>query len=179
MTTTSTEGAVVLALLEKFAGLTYPTMLGSNEPVQIFDGIPGPNQPDNYIQVGGFDVPDIVQGTQTWAGLGATVRYEDYEVNCAVSCYVGGDADQTFTTAGEPSDAQYAARTNAYAIFAQIEIAMQADVQLLNVTNPPGILWCEVLPKSTQQTEAGDPESGIGRVCNRLFSIHVRGRIFP
>ena len=187
MTSTSTMPSVMVALLEKFAGLTFPTLLGSNEPVYVFDGIPGPNQPDSYIQLGGTQAP-AVSGGQAWAGLGATVRYEDYVIDCAVSCYVGGDANagwgstQTSSSAAATSDAMLSARSNAFAIFAQIEEAMVADVQLQSVANPVNpftVLWTEVIPKTVEQTADGDTESEKGRICNIFFDIHVKGRIFP
>lgn len=181
MTSTSTMPSVTLALLQKFSGLTYPTMLGSNEPVEVFDGIPGPNQPDNYIQVGGTQAPAIAGG-QVFAGLGATVKYEDYVIDCAISSFIGGDADQPFATAQEASDAMLSARTNAFAIFAQIEQAMVSDIQLQSVTtpvNPFTVLWTELVPKTVEQTADGDPESEKGRICNIFFDIRVHGRIFP
>lgn len=187
MTSTSTQPSVMIALLEKFAGLTFPTMLGSGEPVYVFDGDPGQNQPDSYIQVGGTQDPAI-SGGQVFAGLGATVKYEDYVIDCAVSCYVGGNAatgwgsTDTATSTQAQSDAQLSARTNAYAIFAQIEQAMISDIQLQNVANPVDpttVLWTEIIPKTTQQTSAADPESDKGRICNIFFDIRVHGRIFP
>ena len=187
MTSTSTEPSVLLALLEKFAGLTYPTLLGSNEPVYVFDGITGPNQPDNFIQVGGTQDPTI-SGGQVFAGLGATVKYEDYVIDCAISCYVGGDDNpgwgsaDTATSSAAKSEAQLSARSNAYAIFAQIEQALISDIQLQNVAdpvNPFTVLWCEVVPKTTTQTNDDDPESSKGRACNIYFDVRAHGRIFP
>ncbi len=187
MTSTSTQPSVVIALLEKFAGLSYPALLGSNEPVYVFDGITGPNQPDNFIQVGGTQDPAIAGG-QVFAGLGATVKYEDYVIDCAVSCYVGGDANagwgstDTASSAAAASDAMLSARSNAYAIFTQIEQAMISDIQLQSISNPVNpttVLWTELVPKTTVQTTDQDPESDKGRACTIYFDIRVHGRIFP
>lgn len=189
MTSTSTTPSVMVALLEKFAGLTYPTMLGSGQPVYVFDGIPGPNQPDSYVQVGGTTTGgQAVSGTQEWAGLGATVQYEKYDIDCAISCYVAGDANAGWgssdiaASAAAASDAMLSARTNAFAIFAAIQTAMQADIQLQSVADPVDpttVLWTLCTYKTTEQTADTDDASAMGRICNIFFDVHVEARIFP
>jgi hypothetical protein len=178
MATTSTAGAVCTALLQKYASLTWPTLLGSNEPPVLFDGFPGPSQPDNFIVLNGQPIP-TASGNQQYAGLGGAYKYEDYEIANFVSCFVAGAA--TDGTVLAPSDAQSAARTNAYDLFAVIETALRQDKQLLLVANPPGILWCEITQHADEESNENSDEDSLamGRYTTIEFRVRVHGRIGP
>jgi hypothetical protein len=179
MATTSTIGAMRLALLEKWSGLTWPALGGSGEPPVIFDGVPTANQPDNLIALGGTTMPTST-GRQPFAGLGGVYKYENYEIVCFVSCYVGGaQGSGVASSVADPSDAQGTAATNAYAILAVIETALRQDKQLSSVTNPPGILWCDLQPVNEENTSADSPEASMGRSTTIEFHVEVHGRIGP
>lgn len=180
MATTSTIGAMCLALLEKWGGLTWTSLGGSGEPPVIFDGVPTANQPDNLIALGGTAAPTST-GEQPFAGLGGVYKYETYEITAFVSCYVGGAAGSGVMASGgaDPSDAQGTARTNAYAILATLETAARQDKQLLTVTNPPGILWHDLQPVNEENTNADSPEAADGRATTIEFHVRVHGRIGP
>lgn len=168
---TSTIQAVLVGLIAKFNTLTF-TGLTTNDPnVVVYDGFPGPNQPDNLIVVGGTP-NNTVDGGQTYAGLGAQVKYEDYEVECFISCWVGGDDSQGQQGA---SDAQNTARNNAFLILAQIEAALKSDLRLLSVPSPPGILWLEIGRTALEETSADNAADG--RFATIQFNVHVHGRI--
>ena len=84
----------------------------------------------------------------------------------------------------DSSDAQNSARANAYTILNTIEAAIIADLQLLNVANPPlnvvggscQVLWLDV---NEIGCIAGLAKSGgvVGRSADITFSITVHGRI--
>lgn len=177
---TSTVAAFVQAILELLSGLTWPTLVGDDEEVYVFDGITGPNEPSNFIIVGGSQTPAI-SGTQHWRGLGAQRKLEDYTVSLTISCYVAGDDSQAFdgTNPSTVSDAQMQARNNAFALMAQIETQLRGvGVMLTNVADPPNNIWCELGPKvNVQQTADGDPESDKGRICTIETEIHNVNKI--
>jgi hypothetical protein len=172
---TSTLPGVILALLEKFNGLTYPKMLGEPSPVYVLDGIPGPDAPDHYLSVGGDGRP-AGEISQRYQNLGGTRRDEDVTVHCLASSYVAGAAAPADYSVA--SDAQRNARTNAFAIVGAIETALRSDKNLTNVTDAPGIYWCEaVTVGELEQSADDDVESDKGRTATVRFDIHARAQI--
>ncbi len=185
---TSALPGVMLALLQKFASLDYSLGNTQDPTLYIFDGITGPNLPDNYVSLGGEQDP-AASGEQQWANLGATAVNEDITIECEVSSYVGGTDDgsnwspsSTVTDqVAQVSDAQLSARTNAFAIYAAIEVALKNDPQLAAVDNPPtGLLWTKVGQREQIiQTARNDPESMKGRRCRLIFTIYGKVRLYP
>lgn len=168
--TVSTIPGTVLALMEKLQGLTWPTLLGTDNNVEVFDGITGTSVPANYVTLGAGTGIKVEPG-KTWTPLGAPHYEEAFSVGCEVSCLVGGS-----NLPGDfgVSDAQRSARSNAFAIFETIRTALRADLRLTNVTDPPGILWSSVkITGDVVQTDEEDPEAAAGRACTLPFSFYA------
>lgn len=175
MASTTRIPAIMLALLEKFATLTYPAMVGGG-PVVVLDGISGPHAPDHYVSVGGNGKP-AATADQVFMNLGGSARDEEVTINCEASSWVGGAPDPGDHSAA--SDAQRNARTNAYGIVGAIETALRIDKNLtVGITDTPSIYWCAVGDHSElEQTSEEDPDSEKGRWATVSFDITAKAKI--
>lgn len=173
-TLTTSIPAVVDALLVLWRALNLVDATGS--PISIFDGYPGPQLPDTFVQVGGIDQL-TADGSQDWASLGVTnliapARDERYAIDCAVTSYMGGvDAGVTGT-----SDAQKTARDNAFTVLTALETAVRGDPKLGSTLGTGWISFGERV--SLSQTTPEDPEAGKGRTATFLFSVDVYHRLY-
>lgn len=157
-----------------------------NDPVEVFDGLAGPNVPDVFVQVGGID-QTAVDGDQEWHSFGSPAgiapnRDERYRINCGVFAYVGG-ADAGESSA---SDAQKSARDIAFTILAAIERGLRENVKLESADNgADGLIvgglnvgWVEFGGHmSLEETTRNDPEAGKGRRAVVLFEVGVFKRL--
>jgi hypothetical protein len=177
MTTTTTMPAVIDGLLSLFRGLTAVT---GDKQVQVFDGLPGPNVPEKFIQIGGVD-PITADGTQDWMSLGvasgAPARDENYIINCYVSCYVGG----TDATTAASSDAQKVARDNAFTLVAAMEAGLRADPVLATTLGSPfaatgWISWGGRV--QLEQTTLDSLDAELGRRAVVSIEIGVFARLY-
>lgn len=158
-----------------------------NDPVEVFDGLAGPNIPDVYVQVGGIE-QTAVTGAQAWHSLGAAngvapAREERYEINCGVFAYVGG----TDASNAGASDAQKTARDLAFTIVDAIESALRTNPKLATVTAGDGLLpgnglgtgWVEFGGRiDLEETTAADPKADMGRRANVVFNIGIYKVLF-
>jgi len=156
------------------------------DPLEVFDGFPGPNAPDNFVQIGGLE-QTATSATQEWMSLGSTnglapARDEKYTINCATCCYVGGsDADGTST-----SDAQKSARDNAFTIVRAIEVGIRENPKLASATAGDGLIsgglgtgWVAFGDHiELQQTDAQDPRAGMGRKAVVLWDLAIFKRLY-
>lgn len=177
MSTTTTMPAVIDGLLKLFRGLTAVT---SDTTVYVFDGLPADGQYDKFIQIGGVD-PITADGHQDWASLGvasgAPTRDENYVINCYVSCYVGG----TDATVSAISDAQKAARDQAFTLVAAMEAGLRADPVLATTLGTPfaatgWLSWGGRV--QLEQTVANDPDDEFGRRAILAIEIGVFARLY-
>jgi hypothetical protein len=158
-----------------------------NDPIEIFDGLAGPNVPDIFVQIGGVEQV-TADGTQQWHSLGSTPgiappRDENYQIRCGVFAYIGG-ADADVSTA---SDAQKAARDIAFTVLAAIETGLRTNPKLLSadagadglIDGGLGTGWVEFGGHlQLEETTRDDPEAGKGRRAVVLFEIGVFKRLF-
>ena len=185
--TTTSIPAVIDALLALYRGLSAVTAFvdpttNTLAPLPVYDGLPGPEPGNFFLQVGGIDVL-TADGTQTWGTLGspngvAPTRDERYVVNHYMSAFVGGD-DALAVTA--TSDAQKLARDTAKSIVTAVETGIRLDPQLIaNLGgNGLGTGWVAFGPKvALEQTTVDDPESGLGRRAVFAFEVSVYKRLY-
>lgn len=173
---------VIDALLKQWRALAMTDTNGA--PVQIFDGYPGPNIPDTFVQIGGFG-PVTAEGTQDWQSLGVAqgtttgppTRDEHYDIECLVSSYAGG------TDAAAVTNAQQTARTNCYTILTSIEQAVRQDPKLATPIGGLGLGTGWVSFGDRIRLEQSYPESTdhsveLGRMATFVFSISVYHRLY-
>ena len=108
---------VIDKILTAFRGLSLSPL-----QVSVFDGFMGPDQPDNFVVVGGSLDPTI-DGVEGWATVGGTAAVvgEAYAVSVTISCYVGG------SDASSVANPQKQARDNAFTIFNAFVAVLRAD----------------------------------------------------
>jgi hypothetical protein len=106
------------------ATFTAASTLGAaTPPVAVYDGPVITQAPDQLILWVGMDDPDSDEAPtsafseQTWAGLGAQAKDEQFTVNCVAEAW-GGETDIA------------AIRTAAFAIVAAVENLVRGDVML-------------------------------------------------
>lgn len=144
----------------------------SDNKVWVYDGYPGPNQPEQIVAIGGSITPTVTD-TQRWAQLGNLAIWEEYEIECIVATWVGGDDnDASF----EPGDAQMVARHQAFQIFNAIAEALRADPNFAQQNGgQPLVLWCIPTRIEVQQSNVSD--AGRGRACQIRWYLYVKNRI--
>lgn len=141
-------------------------------PVAVFDGDPGGYEADQLVAVGGTVTP-LSDGKQRFAQLGALAMWEEYYVDCAISCWSGGDAG-TGTAADDPAgDAQRLSRQQAVTIFNAIFEALRADPNFA-VSNGGNPL---VLYQRIENVSVVQVPSRQGRMTEIVFKIYVKNRI--
>ena len=157
------------------------------DPLEVFDGWPGPQAPDNFMQVGGID-QTAASGTQEWMSLGSTngiapARDENYTIKCGVFCFVGGaDADATSTS----DDAQKTARDNAFTIVRAFETGLRENPKLASATAGDGLIsgglgtgWVAFGGQiELQETDPTNPRAGMGREAVVLFEVGIFKRLY-
>lgn len=156
------------------------------DPLEVFDGLPGPQTPDNFVQIGGIE-QHTASAVQDWMSLGSTnglapARDEKYTIGCGVFCYVGGADAGTSST----SDAQKAARDNAFTVVRDIETGLRQNPKLASATAGDGLIsgglgtgWVAFGDQiELQQTVREDPEAGKGRRAVVLFGITIFKRLY-
>lgn len=167
--------AVIDGLLKLFRALTVVTA-----DVGVYDGLPGPQVPDKFIQIGGVD-PITADGHQDWHGLGvasgAPGRVEDYVINCYVSCYVGG----TDATTPASADAQKASRDGAFTLLNAMEAGLRADPTLNTTLGAPfaatgWLSWGGRV--QLEQTTLADPDAELGRRTMVAVEIGVHAVLY-
>ena len=174
---------VIDALLSKIRALTAVT--GAQPPVLVYDGPPGPDEPDLYVTVGG-GTEVVSDGRQTVASLGSAATKpasfdENYAISGWVYSFVGGGDDAG--VAGV-SDAQKTARDNAYTIFEAISTAIQNDPTLAAETSvfPDGnglaSGWINVEDHRLEQTNPDDDKSAFGRWAFVHWTVRVHKRLY-
>lgn len=176
-TVTTTMPTVIDGLLALFRGLDAVT---SDKQAAVFDGLPGPQVPEKFIQVGGVD-PITGDGAQDWASLGvasgAPSRDENYTISVYVSCYVGGaGADQS-----DIADAQKTARDNAFTLVAAMEAGLRADPVLATTLGSPfattgWISWGGRV--QLEETTMDSPDADLGRRAVVAIEIGVFARLY-
>lgn len=164
---TSTVADVIDALLAIFT-----TAVAANPPVPVYDGEPGEQPEDDFVQIGGGAEPSSAAGELQWASLGvaggaAPSADETYEVNCYISSYRGGIE-------------QAAARRRVYVLFALIETALVRDPKLIAGLGGSGLEtgWARVSRFELQQTGSLDPELEKGRRAILAFGVEIKHRLY-
>ena len=178
---TTTQPDCIDALVTLFRGLSTVT---GNPPVAVYDGEPGGQSEDKYLQVGGGSTPTTVAGTQAWgpfgiSGVTAPTRDETFVIICYAYAFVGGVQDGSNTA----SDAQKTARDQAYALVRDAETGLRTDPKLITamtangVTNPGvGTGWIALTRMDLLQNDSTDPQLGLGRRAIVEFDITVYSR---
>lgn len=174
MATTTTMFTFTDFLLKKIRALS-----ALQAPVMVYDGEPGPNRPELYVQIG-HESARALESKQDWAQLGAGAIWEDYTVACMIWSWVGGDDNAGQYQLGI-EDAQKTARDNALTLFNAIENALRSDINFLaaNGGGVPLVLWSRIDAIHVLQTPnpaAGD-DGSMGRSCQIDFGILVKARI--
>ena len=167
---TSSYDVVLDALIAMLRAL--PSTSG-NPPVAVYDGPPGPNEPDLFVSIAGNG--ETIGGPQEWASLGGTTgapaRDEHYVIDGFVFSIVGGDNVSGVTGI---SDAQKSARDAAYVIFHDFESALRLDPKLSGTLRDG---WAGIADHRLVQTDPEDPKSQMGRYVVLTFQVGVTNRL--
>lgn len=169
----ASQASVIDALLSMIAAL--PAVANANPPIEVFDGFPGPNRAPTFISIGGLSDPTVSNGNVEWADLGARSRYERYDVNGYVVCWVGGDDNLGQRS---PSDAQKASRDQASSVVQAIEAQLLADPNLSEQNGGVALVaWTLLGVNRVLQTPPDDPSASKGRWAQYDFCIEVYNRL--
>lgn len=170
---TSSQQAVLDALLTKLNGLTFTVSGITDTSVYVFDGYPGQNKPQCFVTLAGVSKPSAA-GTETWAAIGNLARYERYNVDLHIWSYCGGNSE---AGAYGSNDAQKTARDNAASMLATIEASLLEDANLaLENNNSPLVIWCLIAGVNLTQTNEEDA-SAKGRYAHYAITINVYNRL--
>lgn len=170
---TSSQQAVLDALLTKLNGLTFTVTGNTDNNVYVFDGYPGQNKPNCFVTLAGVSKP-AAAGTENWAALGNLARYEHYNVDLHIWSFCGGNA---VAGAYGQNDAQKTARDNAASILATIEASLLEDANLAVENNgSPLVIWCLITQVNLKQTSEED-STAKGRYASYDLTINVYNRL--
>ena len=89
MTIRSSIPSVTTAALTMLA-TALATQGPSGTPLAVFDGEPSSNVPDEFVIVLGAS-----NGRQSWGSIGTQRRNEQYDLDCMVRVWAGGDVQAT------------------------------------------------------------------------------------
>lgn len=169
---TSATTAVLDGLLSTFRAMAATT---GNPPVTVYDGEPGEQPEDLFIQIGGGLSDVTATAQQDWRSLGisggaAPTRDERGTITCYASAWVGGVDAGTLST----SDAQKTARDQAFALVAACEVAVRDDPKLTIPIGGSGLGtgWISFGTRiELVQPDSQDPELSKGRRAVVVFDI--------
>lgn len=133
------------------------TLLDAALSIEVTDGPPGQNSPEDGLFIGATDEDNTIPFAQRWAGQGHIAKDESFEI-----------PNLLYASSGDAGFAEQ--RTDAFANLALIETVLRSNPTL-------GISTNALRAQFGTSGEVVQIHGNKGPVCRVRFTINIEGRI--